>query len=235
MAGARGVERSGAGSPRPRNFSISAGTQSRRFVLRWASPAWMSRVEPAASTAMIREPRGEGERCRNADQGRHCDSAGAGGAPALLRGDGMRRLKDRETFPFPRFMKATSVAMRAAADGCGGGREPWTRRDSSSFRSPSCAYQEQPGFDSRSGLGEVGSAVWIVVLTVGNLAFGVGMRVRLPLRTPVHLCQTRNTRLDVWGALYGATHGPADADNDSRPLPSGARSTGLFDFLHAME
>ena len=44
----------------------------------------------------------------------------------------MRRLKDRETFPFPRFMKATSVAMRAAADGCGGGREPRTRRNVSS-------------------------------------------------------------------------------------------------------
>jgi hypothetical protein len=114
--------------------SISAGTQSRRFVLRWASPAWMGRVEPAASTAMIREPCGGGERCRNADRGRHCDSAGAGGAPALLRSDGMRRLKDRETFPFPRFMRATSVAMRAAADGCGGGREPRTRRNVSSFR-----------------------------------------------------------------------------------------------------
>ena len=49
---------------------------------------------------------------------------------------------------------------------------------------------------------------------------------RLPVvqgRPGIHLCQARNTRLDVWGALYGATHGPADVDNDSRPLPPGAR------------
>ena len=135
MAGARGAENSGAGSPRPRNLSISAGSQPRRSELRRASTAWMAADGKAdASTVVIGEPRGGGEPYRNADWGRHCDSAGAGGAPALLRSDGMRRLKDRETFPFPRFMKATSVVMCTAADGCGGGREPWTRRNVSSFR-----------------------------------------------------------------------------------------------------
>lgn len=47
---------------------------------------------------------------------------------APLRGVDMRRLRARETFPFPRSMEATPCAMRAAPGGCGGGREPRARQ-----------------------------------------------------------------------------------------------------------
>ena len=53
----------------------------------------------------------------------------AGGASMPFGCVDMRRLRAPETFPFPRFMKATSVAMCTTAGGCGGRMEPGARTE----------------------------------------------------------------------------------------------------------
>lgn len=113
-----------------RSVDFSAGTQPCRFVLRCASTAWIgSRWKGSASlVASGGAPWGGRDRTEMQTRAPTETPPETGGASLPSGWIDMRRLKAPETFPFPRFMKATSVAMCTAAGGCGGGREPGARR-----------------------------------------------------------------------------------------------------------
>lgn len=114
-----------------RSVDFSAGSQSGRFVLRCASTAWIGSRRKGSTSLVASGGAPWGGRGRTEMQTRAPTETPpeAGGASLPLGHIDMRRLKAPETFPFPRFMKATSVAMCTAADGCGGGREPGARAE----------------------------------------------------------------------------------------------------------